>query len=302
MPSWKEHLGTEGLVKILVLAGLFAWLYWEHLYRLYAYWLEPDWSHGFLMPFFCLYLINEKKSQIMLPEYRGSILGLFLVILSIAIYVLSVLNSVGYTQPLSMVAVIAGLVLLMCGWRTVWVTAFPIGMLVLAIPPPERLYRQFTQPLQQGAAAVSKVILDSFPGAEMSRQGIHLSYYMEGGRKGEFTVAGACSGMRSLMAFVALGLMMAYFAPRPFWHRIVMALLVIPVALFCNVLRVVITGSFQMYDLGELAVGTPHMVLGFLMFGLGFAIYLAALWLLDHLFVETPEDSSVQVDSGGAAT
>jgi exosortase len=299
MPSWGAHLGTEGIVKVLVLAVLFVWLYWDHLYRLYAYWLEPDWSHGFLMPFFCLYLINEKKSQIMLPEYRGSVLGLVLVILSIALYVLSVINSVGYTQPLSMLGVIGGLVLMMCGWRVLWITAFPIAMLALAMPPPERLYRQITQPLQQGAAAVAQIILEMMPGAEMSRQGFHLSYYMEGGRTGSFTVAGACSGMRSLMAFVALGLMMAYFAPRPLWHRIVMALLVIPVALFCNVLRVIITGGFQMYDLGELAVGTPHMVLGFAMFGLGFVIYLAALWLLDHLFVDAPEKSE-DADLGGS--
>jgi len=113
---------------------------------------------------------------------------------------------------------------------------------------------------------------------------------MEDGTEGMFAVAGACSGMRSLMAFVALGLAMAYMTRRPLWHRVALAALVVPVALMCNILRVIITGGFQMYGHSELASGTPHTLLGLLMFGLGFAMYLAILWGLDHIFVEDDDD------------
>jgi len=113
---------------------------------------------------------------------------------------------------------------------------------------------------------------------------------MEDSTDGMFAVAGACSGMRSLMAFVALGLAMAYMTRRPLWHRIALAVLVVPVALACNILRVIITGSFQMYGHSELASGTPHTVLGLLMFALGFSVYSLILWGLDHIFVEDNED------------
>ncbi len=299
LPNWWDFLGTSGVAKLLVLAALFSWLYWAHFVRLFNYWQRPDWSHGFLIPLFCLYLVHMKRRELLLGEHRGSLWGLGLMLLSAFMYAACIIYQIGYPQPLSIVSMIAGLVLLLRGWRTLWLTAFPIGFLVMAMPPPERLYRALTHPLQQGAAAISTMILGLFPGADVDNQGINISFFMDDGTEGGFTVAGACSGMRSLMAFVALGLAMAYFAPRPAWHRVTMAVLVVPVALFCNIVRVIVTGCFQMYGHKEYATGTPHTVLGLLLFALGFGIYMGVLWLLDHLFVDEPDEDGEEC--GGAA-
>jgi len=293
-------LGTVGLLKILALVALFGWLYSSHLLRLFHYWLRPDWSHGFLIPLFSLYLIHDKREQLLLGEHRGSLWGAALMGASVAAYVVSIVVKIGYPQPLTMVAMIAGVVLLIRGWRTLRVTLFPIGFLILAMPPPERLYRAVTQPLQKVAAAIAGQVLNVFPGADVERAGINIAYVMNGGRSGQFTVAGACSGMRSLMAFVALGLAMAYFAPRPTWHRVAMAVLVVPVAVFCNIVRVIVTGSLQMAGLPNLASGTPHTILGLLLFGLGFAIYLGVLWILDNLFTEEGSAGEGRTGSGQA--
>ncbi len=293
-PNWWACLGPVGVAKILVVAALLSLLYGDHFYRLFRYWQNPDWSHGFLLPLFCLYLVHARRSELLTGDHPGSLWGLPLMVIAGVGYAVAISLKFGYPQPLSILGMLAGLVLLLRGWRSLWVTAFPIAFLFLAIPPPARLYRQFTQPLQQLAATVSALVLRVFPGVrEIVRQGFSLEYYMEDGRDGMFAVAGACSGMRSLMAFVALGLAMAYMTRRPLWHRVALALLVVPVALACNILRVIITGGFQMYGHSELASGTPHTLLGLLMFGLGFALYSAILWGLDHVFVED--------DDGGTA-
>lgn len=289
LPTWREALGPSGIMLAVALTALFIWLYQNQCYRLYRMWQNPDWSHGFLVPLFCLYMVHARKEQLLSGAHSGSLWGLALIVSGVAAYAYFVVARIGYPQDLSMLVVISGLVLLLRGWRTLKITLFPIGFFLLAIPPPDYVYKSFTQPLQQGAAKISTIVMNLFPGAEVEQAGINIAYYLSGGRHGTFTVAGACSGMRSLMAFVALGLFMAYFAPRPLWQRVTMALCVVPVALFCNVVRVIITGSFQMYGHGNLATGTPHMVLGLLMFGLGFAIYGAILWALDHLFVEADE-------------
>jgi exosortase len=288
--SWRESIGAAGLAKFLVLAALVTWLYEEQLYRMFVLWQKPDWSHGFLMPLFCLWMLHTRKKELLLGDHPGSLWGLVLSASAIVIYVAAIFMQIGYPQALSVIVLILGLVLLLRGWRTLRYSLFPISFMMLAIPPPERLYRAFTQPLQQFAASIATFVLRTFPGAEIEQAGINIAYYMRGGVSGAFTVAGACSGMRSLLAFVSLGLAMAYFAPRPAWHRVAMALFVVPVALFCNVVRVIVTGAFQMYDYGNLASGTPHTVLGLLMFGLGFAIYMAILWGLDHLFIEAEDE------------
>ncbi len=302
LPRWRDVLGWQGILLILILFGLFAWLYQNQFYRLIRMWQNPDWSHGFLIPFFCLYMLNTKKAELLTGEHRGSLAGLAFIISGVLIYAYFLYAKVGYPQDLSMIVVLLGLVLLLRGWRALRLSLFPILFFILAIPPPDRVYKAVTHPLQQIAAKAATWVLNMIPGAEVEQGGINIAYYMRGGRDGMFTVAGACSGMRSLMAFAALGLAMAYFTPRPAWQRVAMAIFVFPVALFCNVMRVIITGAFQMYDHGNLASGTPHTVLGLFMFALGFVIYMTILWVMDNLFVESPESSTSGDKNAGAAT
>jgi hypothetical protein len=68
-----------------------------------------------------------------------------------------------------------------------------------------------------------------------------------------------------------------------------MAVVIIPVALFCNIVRVIVTGAFAVYDYGNLAAGTPHTVLGLLTFALGFCIYFVILFILDRLVIPDEE-------------
>lgn len=297
--SLLEILGTRGLVQAALLAAAFSFVYWDHFIRLFRYWVEnPDWSHGFLIPVFCIYFVNSRRAELAAAPIRPSWLGLPVLLTALVCYFSAIYLKYGYPQPLSMVIAIAGIVILCCGWRVFWITCFAIGFLILAMPPPERLYRQVTQPLQQAAAFAAEHVLALLPNVVIERYGINIVFDRIGAKSGSFTVAGACSGMRSLMAFIALGLAMAYFSPRPFWHRLVLAIIVAPVAVFCNMIRVVITGIFTIYDYGNLAVGTPHAALGILTFALGFVIYYSFIYIMDHLF----EEDDVAPEAEGVAT
>ncbi|MFO0974581.1 MAG: exosortase/archaeosortase family protein [Phycisphaerae bacterium] len=290
--SLLDVLGSNGLIRLALLGGATAWLFWDQLVRLVRIWSSnPDWSHGFLIPFFSLYFINSKRDVLARTPVRGNWLGLPIVLFAILGYFYCVRAKIGSPQALMIVIAIAGLTLLACGWKVMHVTGFPIAFLVLALPPPEYKYRELTQPLQQLAAFAAEQVLRIYPNVFVIRSGINIAFdNVATGLSGSFTVAGACSGMRSLMAFVALGLAMAYFSPRPMWHRVTIALAVVPVAVFCNVVRVIVTGTFQIYNLGDLAKGTPHTLTGIATFALGFAIYFAILWILDHLFIHEPDE------------
>lgn len=298
--GWIEYLGLSGIVKIGLLAAVLYWFYLDHLKRMVKVWQQPDWSHGYLVPVFALYLVHQNRRALLDDRHEGSLAGLALMLMALLGYVVAVYAKIGYPQPLTIVFVIAGLVLLLRGWQTLKLVWFPLAFLFLAIPPPDRLYKEITQPLQWMAAFVAKYVLSIFPGVEDIQQaGFNIAYFMTGGRDGTFTVAGACSGMRSLMAFVAIGLAMAYLTPRPMWQRLFLAGCVVPVALFCNVARVIVTGSLQMYGRPNLATGTPHTILGLVMFAVGFLIYSGLIWTLDHLFVD--DEESVAPSAGGAA-
>jgi exosortase/archaeosortase family protein len=93
------------------------------------------------------------------------------------------------------------------------------------------------------------------------------------------SVAEACSGMRMLIAFVALGAAVALVATRMWWKRIALLLLAVPVALFLNVIRVAVLGILTLWD-GELSQGEAHTFIGTLLLVPGFMLYMAVVWAL----------------------
>ena len=286
-PGWLEAVGARGVAQVVILLLLFGWLYQDQFIRTVGKWMDPDWSHGFIIPPFCLYIAHRNRRRYLSGDHAGSYWGAVLVFLSIALYAVSIRWKIGSLQFFAPVPTLAGLILLLRGRRWLWLSLFPLVVLVMALPPPTYLYRAFTLPLQQFVARASGPVLNAFPGVdEVLVSGIHLVCWNDAGDTCAFTVAGACSGMRSLMAFGFFGLATAYFAKRHTWQRVVIVLAVAPVALFCNFVRVLVTGSFYLYDRADWATGTPHALLGFVMFGIGIGLFMGLLWIVDHLFVQ----------------
>jgi exosortase/archaeosortase family protein len=111
--------------------------------------------------------------------------------------------------------------------------------------------------------------------------------------------------MRLLMAFLALGVAMAYIERRPLWQRLVLMGMGIPVAVFTNVLRVTITSYMFVLDRPELGKDFMHEFTGMLMLGPALAMLWLLGWLLQVMFVEegdeTDEEPSDEDDNPSVA-
>jgi exosortase len=178
--------------------------------------------------------------------------------------------------------------------RVAW---FPILFLLLAVPLPQSLYVDLTFPLRKFATAASAAIMPVFvSGLYTEAQAVVIDYILPNGTRGQLNVEEACSGMRLLMAFVTLGVAMAYLGDRPNWQRLVMVAGCVPIAIFCNTIRVTTTGLFFVYGHEDLAKGTPHQLLGLAMLAIALASFGLLGYLLNHLFVE----ETAADDSGSA--
>ena len=129
-------------------------------------------------------------------------------------------------------------------------------------------------------------------------QAVVIDYVMPGGARGQLNVEEACSGMRLMMAFVTLGVAMAYLGDRPAWQRLVMVAACLPIAVFCNAVRVTTTGLFFIYGHEELARGTPHQLLGFVMLAVALGLFSLLGYVLSRLFIEEPDGT----DTGSVST
>ncbi len=294
--SWRD-LDVHDYIKILIIGVLFCWLFNNEIRALVGQWSDPNWSHGFLIPFFSLYLVNQHRQEILNLNSKANYLGLFLLIFCIVFYPLNVVHfQYGYFRPLNMIVTLAAIVFFLGGWALLKYTWFPIAFLIFAIPLPQRFYVSVTTPLRFLAADVSAFMLNLVPHMDAAVSGaiINVAY------KGQpinppLDVADACSGMRSLLAFLALGVAMAYLHYRPCWQRLILLASTIPIAILCNIVRVTITGFISVLVNPKYAQGIYHDMLGFAMFAVAFVLYYFLAWFMSNLFVEEVEPDITNV-------
>jgi len=295
-------------VRVAILAGLLVVVYWSSItHHLVHRWLhDGNWSHGFLIPLFSLYFLYMHREELAACRPRGSYWGAVILTLSLTMYFVSAWRlRMAYPQALSIVGSIFGLTLLMGGWSVMRIAWFPILFLVLAVPLPNRMYVELTMPMRQWASAAAAAIMPLFVhGLHTEAQAVVIDYMLPGHPAGTLNVEEACSGMRLMMAFVTLGVAMAYLGDRPLWQRVVMVACCVPIALFCNTLRVTVTGFLYIFGdktvswfhwagvdtLGDLARGTPHQLLGFAMLGIALGLYALVGYVLSHLFIEEEDE------------
>ncbi len=259
------------------LVALTAIVYFPILHNMIIHWgKDPDYSHGFLVAPLAAYFAWEKRRELAKAPIEGSWLGLIPLALGLFSLAVGQLGNLLTALRSGFVFTVIGLVLLLLGWRVFRIVAFPLLFLFLMVPLPQSLVNIIAFPLQLTAArwAVDVLHLIGIP-ALVEGNIIHLAH-------NELFVAEACSGLRSLMALVTLGVVFAYFFERG--KPVAQAILVlstIPIAVVVNAGRVAITGVLAHHYGLHTAQGVIHEFQGIITFTVAFALLMAEARLID---------------------
>jgi exosortase len=186
-----------------------------------------------------------------------------------------------WIKDVGMVITLFGVVLTLCGWQVMRIAWFPIAFLICALPWPPLVYSAIAWPLQK-LAAMAAVGALRLTGVDAQQEGARINI----AGTTSLNVAEACAGMRSLMTFISLGAAVAFLSNRPLWQRIVMVLSAIPIAIFCNVMRVTGQGLLHYYVSPQLSADFAHEFVGLVMLVPAFFLILLVGWVLDQLFIE----------------
>ena len=292
--SWLD-LGIHVYIKAAIVGVLIWWIFREEIDSIVTRWVrDSSWSHGFLIPLFSLYFLNQKKDDLLAIEKPSPswLIGLPVLLFFLILYPLNIVQfKFGYGKPLIMIATLGATVLFLGGWKVVRYTWLPVCYLFFAVPLPARLYSQITIPMRKLASQVATMLLNLVPDLQAQAHGVVIDVIYKGQPlEPALDVAEACSGMRLLMAFLALGVAMAYLHERPIWQRLVLLATTVPIAIFCNVVRVTVTGFIYVLWDPKYAQGIYHDMLGMLMLPLAFCLYGGLAWLMTNLFVEEDEE------------
>ncbi len=249
-------------------------LYFKTLVFLVHDWITlPDFSHGFVVVPVSLYLVWQRRVNLKAPASPSN-WGLPVLLFGLLLFFLGGLAAEVFTQRFSLLVVIAGLVLFLFGKQHLKTIAFPLSFLILMIPLPTILLQKITFPMQLFASRCAGNVLD-FLSIPALREGnvLYLSNVT-------LNVAEACSGLSSMMSFLTIGTLFAYFKNKLLWQRLLVIASAIPIAILSNALRVSATGVIGYY-LGPKAIGgSYHELTGFVLFLLVAAFFYALAELL----------------------
>lgn len=276
-PAPRERGRTPALavwLPVAVLALLLIVLYDRVGVKLVQDWYDlPDFSHGFLIPFFVAFLVWEKRVTLRATAIQPSWWGVLPLLAGILFLLTGVFGADLFLSRFSFLLITAGLLWTLCGQRMLRELAFVLFVLLLAIPLPTVLFNQITFPLQLLASRLASALLP-LAGVPVLREGNVIQLPSM-----QLEVAEACSGIRSLMSLFTVAVIYGYFLEQSAWRRVVLALASLPIAVAANVARIFGTGLCVQYWDPDKAVGFFHEFSGWLMFlvSLGLLYFIHAL-------------------------
>jgi len=279
--------GTWAIGASLLIGGLVIFLYQQVLWGLGSDWNnDPDYSHGFLVPFLSVYFIWERWNALTDETPSPSIWGIGLLSFGLFSLVVGLIGAELYVQRASLIVVLSGLVLLILGWKYLWLLSLPIGFLIFMIPLPAIVVNTIAFPLQLFAAKTATFCLFSL-GIPVLREGNLIMLAST-----TLEVAEACSGLRSLLSLLALGTVYGYFSQDVMWKRWMLVVLSVPIAIVANAFRVSGTGILAHYFGAEAAEGFYHTFEGWLVFVVAFLLLFVCGVVLGKIGRQVPSTQS----------
>ncbi len=283
-------------IKTGILTFLVFCAFWPNLTRLWTktnpFYGEPNWGHSMAVPIIGLYYLYVNRDAILAAKRKPSWVGFLFALGGVLLYGYGIWPGQNdFVKDFGMVVTLFGIVLMMCGWAVMKITWFPIAFLVCALPWPGLVYSKVAGPLQQLAANVAVFVLQ-MTGVKAYAGGTKICVFGHDDIMRTLNVAEACAGLRSLMTFISVAAAVAFLSSRPLWEKLIVVLSAIPIAIFCNVMRISGQGLLDHYVSQQLSENFAHAFVGTVMLIPAFLMILGVGWLLDQAFVQevAPEE------------
>lgn len=238
-------------------------------------WTRGEYSHGAMIPIISLWLALLKEGELRRADPAGRWYGVGLIGIGLSAALVGELATLYTIIQYALIAVVTGLVVAAFGLAALRILAGPLVYLVFMIPLPEFFYYTLSAQLQLVSSEIGVALVRLF-GVPVFLDGniIDLGSY-------KLQVAEACSGLRYLFPMMSFGFLCAYIYKGPFWHRAVIFLATVPIAVLMNSARIGMVGLLVNVSGQEAAEGFMHYFEGWVIF----LICLVVLFLIAALLM-----------------
>lgn len=280
---WRAALAALGLAWAAVIG-----LLWPAAASMVdVWWVSSTYNHGFLIAPAAFYLAWEQRAALARLAPRPAPVALIVVLGAALAWFAGDVTRVNVVSHAALVVALQAATVAVLGWRVCRLLAFPIGFLLFAVP-----FGDFLVPPLQDLTAEFVVAGLQIIGIPVYLDGIFLQI-----PNGRFEVAEACSGVRFLIAMIALGTLVAYMFMHSWRRRLLFMAIACAVPIVANGFRalgIVVIGHVS--DM-TVAVGADHLIYGWFFF----AVVMALVLLLGWWMREAPARHAEPVPEGRPA-
>ncbi|MCZ6678617.1 MAG: EpsI family protein [Candidatus Poribacteria bacterium] len=219
-----------------ILVGLLAVIYYPTFDWFWLRWFRDEsyYSHGVLIPVITGFLIWRERNRIRQTPLQMDNFGLLILVAGLFIQLFSAWTRIHFISGFSLLIVLTGLIWYLFGRGLTRVIWFPLFFLVFMVPMPLDLISKLTLQLKLVAASLGSSLVNLL-GTPNFREGSII--YLP---NTTVTVDAPCSGLKSLITFLAMGSLYAYIVNHAPLRRWILVLLCVPIAIFANLVRVVL--------------------------------------------------------------
>jgi exosortase len=239
--DWKAIVDSPAFIPGLALTIGFVAVFWYMIANLPTIWMGDDgyYSHGFLVPLISGYVIYRWWPRIkdipVKPAYLAVVPLLFILWVARA----STVNQIDSLTSACMIAALVCGTAFIAGWRWMLALFLPTAYLAFALPLWNMAITVYTNPLQVYSTKVAYKMLELTGFAPIRGGDGGNIIYLQG-----FTldVGVPCSGLKLVLALAAFTVFFMFIGNLRWWSNVILGLLVLPLALFINGLRIAMIG------------------------------------------------------------
>jgi len=240
-------------------------------------WAGADMSHGWLIPLVSLYMVWCKRRELLETPKVLSWAGFGVVVVALLLYLAGLRVQQTRFVLVSLIVILWGIPFFLYGRQVARLLVFPCAYLVFCIPM--TFLDSLTFPLRLISSTVSVTLLNGL-GISVTRLGTAI--HVNAGAGFSLDVAHPCSGLRYLLAMVALTTAYAYFTQNSSLKRGILSLASIPLAMIGNIARITLIAVVGVMFGEQFAVGFYHDYSGYVVFAVATVLMLGVGSLLNR--------------------
>jgi exosortase B len=236
-------------------------------------WASDEQGHGpiiMAVAIWLLWRLREPLANLKAEPATGA--GTVLFVFSMLLFIVGRSQNILLFEAGSQIPLLMSLLLFFKGSKALRLCWFPLFFLLFMVPLPATLVASVTTPLKSAVSAVASNLLHA-AGYPVGRTGVVMTVGPY-----QLLVADACAGLNSMFTLEALGLLyMQLMNYKSAVRNVFLAIVVIPISFFANIIRVIILVLVTYHFGDEAGQGFVH---GFA----GMVLFMVALTLI--LFVD----------------